>query len=46
MGMGKGNIQVINVYFLPCFSSPAVRAAAARGVLILQLDRERIFSKK
>ena len=43
MGEGKGNVQVFNVYSLPCFSSPGVRAAAARGVPILNSGLEGIF---
>ena len=46
MSAGKGNIQVVSVYFLPCFRSPGVRAAATRAVLILQLDLEGVFSRK
>ena len=34
MGVGKGNVQVVNVDFLTMFQ-PGIRAAAARGVSIL-----------
>ena len=44
MGVGKGNVQVVNVYFLPCFSGPGIRAAAARGgVPILHAGLEGVF---
>ena len=40
MGVGKGNVEVVNVYSLAVSSSPRVRAAAAREVLILHSDLE------
>ena len=35
MGVGKGKLKWLMFTFLPCFSGPGVRAAAARGVSIL-----------
>ena len=43
MDVGKENAQVVNVYFLACFSDPVGRAAAARGVPILHAGQEEVF---
>ena len=44
MGVGKGNVQVVNVSTsLPCFSGPGIRSAAARGLPILHAGLEGVF---
>ena len=44
MGVGKGHVQVVNVYFLAMFRSPGVRAATVRGVSILHAGLEGVLS--